>query len=256
MDTSPILPTILVSACRKLVDGRDYDCASRTYLDAVVRAAGGVPLIMPTESGALLDGGLLDRIDGVLLTGSLSNVEPHHYDGEPSSPGTLHDPGRDRTTLPLIEATLRHGIPLLGICRGFQEINVVRGGTLHQRVQELPGMLDHRDDENASLEQRFALVHDIEIEAGGLLDGLAGGRTQPINSLHQQGIDRLGDGLAVEARAPDGLIEAFRVDDATAFALAVQWHPEWEATERPLSKRIFAAFGDACRAHVATRRAG
>ena len=180
-----------------------------------------------------------------LFTGSPSNVEPHLYEGAPSAPGTLHDPARDATTLPLIRKAVRAGVPVFGICRGFQEMNVAFGGTLHQRLHEVPGHLDHRDDETQPLEVQYGPAHDVTLEPGGVLRALALSDTIQVNSLHNQGIDRLGAELAVEARAPDGVIEAFRVRDAQRFALAVQWHPEWKVMSNPFSRALFAAFGQA-----------
>ena len=187
----------------------------------------------------------LDNIDGLLLTGSPSNVEPRHYRGTPSAPGTLHDPARDATTLPLIRKAVEAGVPVFGICRGFQEMNVAFGGTLHQKLHELPGKLDHRDDESQPLDVQYGPAHDVTLEPGGVLRTLAGADRIRVNSLHSQGIDRLGPELAVEARAPDGLIEAFRVRAAERFAVAVQWHPEWQVMSNPFSQALFAAFGAA-----------
>jgi putative glutamine amidotransferase len=180
--------------------------------------------------------------------GSPSNVEPRHYRGEPSEPGTLHDPHRDETTLPLIPRAVAAGIPVLGICRGFQEMNVAFGGTLWQKLHEVPGHLDHRDDEQLPIEQQYELVHDVILEPGGELRRLAGTDRIRVNSLHNQGVRELGQGLAVEARAPDGVVEAFRVERATQFALAVQWHPEWRVGGNAFSQALFAEFGAACRA--------
>ncbi|HVH83507.1 MAG TPA: gamma-glutamyl-gamma-aminobutyrate hydrolase family protein, partial [Steroidobacteraceae bacterium] len=162
-----------------------------------------------------------------------------------SAPGTLHDPARDATTLPLIRHAVDSGVPVLGICRGFQEMNVAFGGTLHQRLHEVPGLLDHRDDESQPLEVQYGPAHDVTLEPGGVLRSLADGDRIRVNSLHSQGIERLGAPLAVEARAPDGVIEAFRVRAAASFALAVQWHPEWQVMTNPFSRVLFAAFGKA-----------
>ena len=184
---------------------------------------------------------------------STERSSPHHYAGPPSVPGTLHDPARDATTLPLIRAAVERGVPVLGICRGFQEVNVAFGGSLHQRVHEVPGYLDHRDDERQPLEVQYGPAHDVTLEPNGLLSRLAGAERVRVNSLHWQGIERLGPGLQVEARAPDGLIEAFRVAQAPSFALAVQWHPEWQVMSNAFSRALFAAFGAACRARASAR---
>jgi len=174
-------------------------------------------------------------------------VEPHRYQGRPSDPGTLHDPARDATTLPLIRKAVEAGVPVFGICRGFQEMNVAFGGTLHQKLHEVPGFLDHRDDETQPLEVQYGPAHDLTLEPGGLLRSLASSDRVRVNSLHSQGIERLGGELTVEARAPDGVIEAFRVTRARRFALAVQWHPEWQVMSYPFSRALFAAFGEASR---------
>jgi putative glutamine amidotransferase len=182
-----------------------------------------------------------------MFTGSHSNVEPHHYSGPPSDPGTLHDPARDATTLPLIRGAVASGVPVLGICRGFQEMNVAFGGTLHQKVHEVEGRHDHREDTSLELDVQYGPAHEVVLEPGGSLQALTGQDRIQVNSLHSQGVDRLGPGLTVEARALDGLIEAFHVDHAKAFALAVQWHPEWKPMNNPFSRALFAAFGAAAR---------
>jgi len=217
------------------------------YARAVLDAAGGLPIVIPALAEELRLDELVEHLDGLVFTGSPSNVEPRHYEGPPSQPGTLHDPARDATTLPLIRKAVGAGVPVLGICRGFQEFNVAYGGSLHQRVHEVPGHMDHRDDESQPLEVQYGPAHDVILEGGGLLRSLAGSDRVRVNSLHSQGIERLGLGLAVEARAPDGLIEAFRVEGAPRFALAVQWHPEWKVMENPMSRALFSAFGAACR---------
>jgi putative glutamine amidotransferase len=222
-----------------------FHMVGEKYAQAVIGAARAAPLVIPALAEELRFDELLDQLDGLLFTGSPSNVEPHHYQGEPSAPGTLHDPARDATTLPLIRKAVKAGVPVFGICRGFQEMNVAYGGTLHQRVHEVPGHLDHRDDESQPLEVQYGPVHEVILEPGGMLRSLTGDDRIRVNSLHSQGIERLGGELAVEARAPDGLVEAFRVTDARRFALAVQWHPEWRVMSNPFSRALFAAFGAA-----------
>ena len=180
-----------------------------------------------------------------MLTGSPSNVEPFHYQGPDSAPGTDHDPARDATTLPLLRAAIAAGVPVLGICRGFQEMNVAFGGSLHQSVHAVAGLNDHRENKDDDLDVQYAPSHSITLTQGGVLQRLAGGTNEArVNSLHGQGIERLGTGLTVEAIAPDGLIEAVSVSAARAFALGVQWHPEWKHGSDALSTAIFRAFGD------------
>ena len=177
---------------------------------------------------------LLDRLDGLLLTGSPSNVHPSQYGGEPSHPETLHDPERDATTLPLIREAVRRDLPILAICRGIQELNVALGGTLHQRVHELPGRLNHRSRKD-SPDGPYGPAHSVALTPGGLLASLAGTNEMMVNSLHSQGIDRPGPMLRVEAVAPDGQIEAVSLPEAR-FVVGVQWHPEYKALENPFSK--------------------
>jgi len=220
------------------------------YLLAVLDVAGGVPLIVPAIGRELQLEELLDTLDGLLFTGSASNVEPRHYQGEPSEQGTLHDPHRDETTLPLIPRAVEAGVPVLGICRGFQEMNVAFGGSLWQKLHEVPGHLDHREDSRLPFERQYDLAHEVVLEPGGELRRMAGTDRIRVNSLHGQGVRDLGRGLAVEARAPDGVIEAFRVERAARFALALQWHPEWRASSNPFSRTLFAEFGAACRART------
>lgn len=238
-------PVIGLPADRRMIGRHPFHAVGEKYIRAVIEAAGAIPFLIPSLGEALDLDEVLERIDGILFTGSPSNVEPHRYEGEPSAPGTLHDPHRDATTLPLIPAAVTHGVPVLGICRGFQEMNVAFGGTLHQRVHEVAGMMDHRDDESQPLEAQYGPAHEVRLEPGGLLHQLAGTDQVRVNSLHSQGVDRLGADLAVEARAPDGLVEAFRVKSASRFAVAVQWHPEWQVMSNTFSRAIFAALGAA-----------
>ncbi len=243
-------PVIGVPADRRLLGSHWFHCVGEKYLAAVADAAGALPLIVPASGDRLELEVLLERCDGVLLTGSPSNVEPHHYAGQASAPGTWHDPERDATTLPLIPRAVAAGLPMLAICRGFQEFNVAYGGTLHQRLHELAAFQMHKEDETAPLEKQYAEAHEVRLTPGGVLERIAGRDRIQVNSLHSQGIDRLGAGLLAEARAPDGLIEAVSVANAAGFALAVQWHPEWQVMKNEFSKALFAAFGDAARAHA------
>ena len=230
-----------------------FHAVGEKYARAVLDASGGLPLLIPSLAEELRLDELVERLDGLLFTGSPSNVEPHHYEGPPSDPGTLHDPARDATTLPLIRKAVSAGVPVFGICRGFQEVNVAFGGSLHQRVHEIPGHLDHRVDDSQPLDVQYGPAHDVVLAPGGLLRSLAGVDRVRVNSSHWQGIERLGQGLKVEARAPDGLIEAFRIESATRFALAVQWHTEWKVMDNPFSRAMFSAFGAACRARAESR---
>ncbi|HYL72484.1 MAG TPA: gamma-glutamyl-gamma-aminobutyrate hydrolase family protein [Candidatus Dormibacteraeota bacterium] len=248
-----VRPLIGIPADRRMVGKHPFHMVGEKYARAVMVGSGAAPLLIPSLAEELRFEELLERLDGLLFTGSPSNVEPHRYQGEPSAPGTLHDPARDATTLPLIRKAVAAGVPVFGICRGFQEMNVAFGGTLHQKLHEVPGNLDHRDDESQPLEVQYGPAHDVTLEPGGTLRALSGTERVRVNSLHSQGIERLGDELEVEARAPDGVIEAFRVRAARAFALAVQWHPEWQVMSNPFSRALFAAFGQASRERAQSR---
>ncbi|WP_419737113.1 gamma-glutamyl-gamma-aminobutyrate hydrolase family protein [Pseudomonas sp. COR18] len=245
------LPLIGVTACSKQVGLHGYHISGDKYVRAVASAAQGLPLIIPSLAELLEPSDILDSLDGLLFTGSPSNVEPHLYGGPASEPGTAHDSARDRTTLPLIRAAVAAGVPVLGICRGFQEMNVAFGGSLHQKVHEVGTFIDHREDESQPLEVQYGPAHPVRVEPGGVLAGLGLPAEFAVNSIHGQGIDRLAAGLRIEARAPDGLIEAVSVIGgkafANAFALGVQWHPEWQVESNPVYLAIFQAFGEACR---------
>jgi len=240
-------PIIGVSACTKQIGHNIYHTAGDKYLQAIAQVVGGMPIIIPALGQQLDQAYLLQHLDGVVFTGSPSNVEPHHYAGDASEPGTAHDPARDSTTLPLIKAAIAAGIPVLGICRGFQEMNVAFGGTLYQKVQEVEGYMDHREPEGLPVDQQYGLRHLLHVQPGGLLAGIGLPDEFLINSIHGQGVERLAPGLRVEALAPDGLIEAFSVEGAKSFALGVQWHPEWQVRSNPNYLAIFQAFGEACR---------
>ena len=243
-------PVIGIPADRRLLgkNHQPYHLAGEKYVTAVLDGAGGLPLLVPAIGRELQLEELLETLDGLLFMGSPSNVEPRHYRGEPSAEGTLHDPHRDETTLPLIPRAVAAGVPVLGICRGFQEMNVAFGGSLWQKLHEVSGHMDHREDETLPIERQYELAHEVILEPDGQLRRIAGTDRIRVNSLHAQGVRELGRGLAVEARAPDGVVEAFRVESAPQFALAVQWHPEWRAGNNTFSRALFAEFGAACRA--------
>jgi putative glutamine amidotransferase len=228
--------------------------AGEKYLKAITEAANAVPLIIPVLADDLAIDELVDQVDGVMLTGSPSDIEPHHYGSESVDPEALRDPHRDAMTLPIARHALQTGVPLFAICRGFQELNVVLGGTLHQKVREVPGYHNHKEDPQDPVEVQYGPAHPVVLSEGGMLARLAGTREVMVNSLHGQGIRKLAAGVTVEAVADDGLIEAFTVDDAEAFALAVQWHPEWKVVSNEFSSAIFRAFGDACRERAGRRR--
>lgn len=246
-------PLIACPACVRDSNGLPFHKAGDKYVVAISRGAGAIPVVIPALGTAPPNGipidALLDRVDGLLMTGSPSNVHPERYGGTPSTEDTLHDPVRDDTTLPLIRAAVERGMPLLALCRGHQELNVALGGTLHQRLQELPGRLDHRSRKGDPIEMRYGPAHEVALAPGGLVARIANAETISVNSLHAQGIDRLAPGLVVEATAPDGTIEAVRVDRAGTFMLGIQWHPEWRFWENRFGIALFKAFGEAVRAY-------
>ena len=247
------LPIVLVPACNRMMGDHPFHMAGQKYTDAV-RLAGCLPVVVPNATPSELEA-LLVVADGVLLTGSKSNVHPSHFDEPVHDPSLPLDTDRDAWTLPLVRAALARGIPLFGICRGFQETNVALGGTLYQAVQEVPGHDDHRADDQAPVEVAYGPAHPVRIRPGGLLERLLGAGEVTVNSVHGQGVKRLAEGLRVEAMAPDGLVEAFTVESAPAFSLCVQWHPEWRAATNPVSMALLRGFGDACRARRARRLA-
>ena len=249
--SAAIAPLVGVTACVKHVAPHDFHVAGDKYLAAVANAAGAIPVVLPAFGPDTDFAGLCQRLDGLFVTGSSSNVEPHHFDGAASAPGTLHDSRRDATTLPLIRAAIEASLPLLAVCRGCQELNVALGGTLHQNMHDLPERHDHRADESRPLDVQYGPAHPVRLIEGGTLRGLIGEKEIIVNSIHSQGIDRLGKGLVVEATALDGQIEAVRLEAARTMALAVQWHPEWHYWESAASQTIFTAFGAACREHMA-----
>ncbi|MBC7700911.1 gamma-glutamyl-gamma-aminobutyrate hydrolase family protein [Aquabacterium sp.] len=251
-------PIVLVPACQKPVGGLICYTVGQKYIDAV-RLAGCVPLVVPGATAQELDA-LLAIADGILLTGSPSNVHPSHFGEDVHDPTLPLDPDRDAWTLPIVRRALAMGMPLLGICRGFQEVNVALGGSLHQAVHEQPGLSDHRSDEALPLDEEYGFAHTAQLVPGGFLDHTLRGLPSSIlseqgefqvNSLHGQGVNRLAPQLRVEARAPDGVVEAVTIAEPAhpgAFSLCLQWHPEWQAEGNPVSVRIFKAFGQACQA--------
>ncbi len=251
--TSP--PLVGVSASRGVESGRPSHRCAEKYLQAVVEPGGCAPVVLPALPGPEIRDTWLNALDGLLLTGGAANVEPHHYRGEPSVEGTLHDPRRDATMLPVIRACVERGIPVLGICLGIQEMNVAFGGSLHQRLHESDELFDHRmrrDEDDQT--RRYRPAHSVDLAPHGVLREITGTNRMLVNSLHAQGLDRLGPGIRVEAVAPDGVIEAISLVFAPGFALGVQWHPEWPRPIDEHNQRIFKAFGNAARAHAEARR--
>ena len=222
------------------------------YARAVKDGAQAQPVGFPlAQVGPITE--LLALVDGVMLTGSVANVHPRNFDQPVADPALPLDEARDSLTLSLVKACVAQRVPLLGICRGFQEINVALGGSLHQQVHAVPGLMDHREPKHAAHALQYAPVHPVQFVAGSAFQHWAQGPSAMVNSLHGQGVARLADGLSALGHAPDGLVEAFAVDGASGFAYAVQWHPEWHCLENSLSLAMFRAFGDACRARQGER---
>lgn len=224
------------------------------YARAIKVGAQAQSVVFPLADAAHIPD-LLSLVDGVMLTGSPSNVHPSYFNEAVADPCLPLDPVRDELTLPLVTACIKAGVPLLGICRGFQEINVACGGTLQQAVHLQANQLDHRDAKGVSAEQAYAPAHDVRFEPGSVFEQWAGTSHAMVNSLHGQGIGVLAPGLRALAYAPDGLVEAIEVVGAKTFAYAVQWHPEWRCWENPFYRAILDAFGQACRNRHVSRLA-
>jgi putative glutamine amidotransferase len=238
-----------IPACTVEIKGHIQHATPSRYGAAVMGGAGAMPILLPPVGDGML--ALLDRLDGLLLSGSPSNVEPTRYGVTDSATPDRHDPHRDGTTLPLIRAALARGVPVLAICRGLQELNVALGGSLHQQVQVLPGRLDHRGGPGTP-DERYRAKHKVKLTGG--MARIVGKSETMVNSLHEQGIDRLGEGVVIEGVAEDGTVEAVHVANVKGWAHGVQWHPEWHYAQNEDSLAIFRAFGDACRAYAAGLR--
>jgi putative glutamine amidotransferase len=249
----PPVPLVGLPSDRKQIGHHPFQAVGEKYIRGITDGAGCLPVLLPSMAPPLDLRELLSRLDGLLLTGSRSNIEPHHYSNEPSYEGNLHDPSRDATTLPIVPLAIEMRVPVLAVCRGFQEVNVALGGSLYQKVHEVPGFDDHREDLEDELDVQYAPVHPVRLASGGLLAGIAGSEEVMVNSLHGQGLRAPGRGLVVEASAPDGLVEAVRLDSPDTFLLAVQWHPEWKVRENPFYLGIFQSFATACRERAARR---
>ena len=249
-------PLIGVSADFRELTNAPFHVVGDKYLRAVMLASEAIPVIIPSF-GELYDmPALVRRFDALLLTGSPSNVHPERYGEAPSEAAEPYDPARDETTFPMIDEALAQGVPLLAICRGFQELNVALGGTLHARVHELPDRFDHRAPKVDDPDVKYGLRHPVHFTAGGIFADLAGEPELQVNSLHWQGVDALAPGLTLEAVAHDETIEAVSVTGAAHFALGVQWHPEYKVLDDPFSVTLFGEFGAAARARARRRAAG
>jgi putative glutamine amidotransferase len=260
------LPKIGI-ACDVIKNGlHQFHGAGEKYINAVAHGAGAIPLLLPAfgngndivDLGGLYDvASLVNELDGLFLTGSPSNIQPHHYDGSPHREGTLEDKQRDSLTLKLIKECISQSIPILAVCRGFQELNVALGGTLHAKVHEVEGFFDHREDSTKDRDSQYGPSHSVRFIKGGYLHTLTKETSWLVNSLHSQGIDRLADQLVIEAVAEDGLIEAvsLNIDNKVAgWVLGVQWHPEWKFNSNSVSKKLLQEFGEQVRQSVLLRK--
>ena len=249
-------PIVAVPMCVKRIDGQDFHTVGEKYLTAIIEGAQAYPLSFPALGPVIDPAALLDQVDGVLFTGSPSNVAVHHYEGTPDRPDSPQDPGRDAIPLPLIRAALERDVPIFCICRGYQELNVALGGTLDTHIHKAEGRLDHRAPENKPYDELYQPAHKISFQPGGKFARILGKTETMVNSLHWQGIARPAERLVVEGRAEDGVIEAVSVRDHAGFCLGAQWHPEYRARENPDSMALFKAFGEACRARRQVRIGG
>ena len=251
-------PLVCVSASVMELENRRHSvhASSAKNIDSVERFAGCVPVMLPPLGDRLHVGSFVERIDGLVLTGGRANVEPHHYDGPPFPDDEPIDPERDATALAMVRACVAAEVPVFGICRGIQEMNVALGGSLHYRLHVLDDKDDHRMPrrDDITVEEIFRLRHPVRLTRGGLFERLAGSTEVMVNSLHGQGIDKLADTLEVEAITPDGVIEGVRLRNDRTFTVGVQWHAEWKPEEHELSRKLFEEFGRAARARLRSRR--
>lgn len=245
MGEERLLPRVAVIADSGLIGQHLTHSVYHKYLHALTVAAKVAPIIVPAfyKDNSLIS--ILSVVDGICLTGSNSMVNPHYYDEKISDPTFTLDTNRDKLSFALVRQALHLGLPLLGICRGCQDVNVALDGSLYQQLHNEPYFNDHREDKSSPLKQQYIKAHSVKLQEEGLLVEIMSVNELQVNSLHTQGIKKLANGLSVEAIADDGLIEAFRINQLD-FGLCVQWHPEWQVEKNPLQKKLFQAFGQAC----------
>jgi putative glutamine amidotransferase len=246
-------PLVAVSTDVRRFENYTWHAAPQQYLEAAIAGAGVFPVLVPSFGERVDLDNLLALVDGVMITGSKSNVHPSLYGAEATEANGPYDPDRDATTLPLIRKAIERGVPLLAICRGIQELNVALGGTLATEIQERAGSMDHRAPASEDQDERFAIRQAVTIKSGSCLASVFGAGDIQVNSVHRQAVDRLGANLQVEAVAADGTVEAVSVRNSPAFAVGVQWHPEYWVHSDNTSARVFEAFGEAVRGHAASR---
>lgn len=240
------LPVIGIICDQEVVGPHPFHIAGDKYIKALTATSNCLPILIPALADESTMNQLLDMVDGILCTGGYSMVDPLFYQNEKAPADTKLDIARDKTSLPLIQKAIKQGVPLLGICRGFQELNVALGGSLHQKLHETGQYIEHRENKDMTLAEQYDASHSINLIAGTPLAEIVNESSLSVNSLHTQGIDRLGEGLVINATAPDGLIEAISVEAATAFAVAVQWHPEWQVDKNSHNMKLFKAFAKSC----------
>lgn len=254
-------------ACDVIANGlHQFHGAGEKYINAVAHGANAMPVLLPafgegtdiTDLNSLFTvGDIVGHIDGLFLTGSPSNIQPHHFNGPAHEKGTLEDPQRDSLTLQLINECVRQGVPILAVCRGFQELNVALGGTLHAKIHEVEGYHDHREDKSKDREGQYGPVHSVSFVEGGRLHTLTGENSWQVNSLHSQGINQLAESLVIEAVADDGLVEAVSLasghNDQDTWVMGIQWHPEWQFESNKTSTAVFQEFGRQIRSAMGAR---
>jgi putative glutamine amidotransferase len=256
-------PVVGVIGNAQLVNERfNVQVTGQRNLRAVAEVSGALPLMFPALPDVTDIEALLAAVDGILLTGARANVHPTHFGVEPDPKHEPYDRDRDAVALELVRACVDRGVPLFGICRGFQEMNVAFGGSLHPEIRELPGRMNHRMPRLANGEVHpdpevvFADRHDVKLVSDGVFARLLGCETIRVNSLHGQGILEPGKRIVIEGVAEDGTIEAIRIADASCFALGVQWHAEYDPQHNPINRALFKAFGAALLENGRARRPG
>ena len=223
--------------------------------DAIAEVSQCIPMIIPSDPRHVSVSELMEICDGFLLTGGRPNVHPEEYGEAATAAHGDFDRARDAIALELVRACVDRGQPFFGVCRGFQEVNVAMGGTLYPEIRELPGRMNHRMPPEGTMEEKFELRHDVTFTEGGVFHGVMGAQKVRTNTLHGQGIKQPGSRIVIDGHADDGTPEAIYVDGAPGFTLSVQWHPEWNAAQDPVSRTLFTAFGDAVRDWAEGRRA-
>jgi putative glutamine amidotransferase len=241
-------PIVGIICNQNVLDGQyAVHSGGKMNTEAVARVSNCVPLLIPADPQYVAVDELLQTCDGFLFTGGRPNVHPEEYGEDETEAHGAFDRARDSLALSLIRACVTRGQPFLGICRGFQEINVAMGGSLYPEIRDLPGRMNHRMPPDGTLEEKFAHRHTVSFTEGGVFHRLMGAQEVMTNTLHGQGIKTAGNRIVVDGVAPDGTPEALYIDGAPGFTLAVQWHPEYEAASDAVSRSLFTAFGDATR---------